>query len=332
MGFFFQDNKKLLRIFFFLASLFSPLVCADQELPHQPEAPVTSEVSPVVIALYNVENYLPMPRWINGRFRSNAGKPETEKKAVASILQGLHPDIIVLMEIGDLRQVHDLERHLREVGLSYPYLEYLQAWDPERHLLLLSRFPFIEKHSQGIIPLLVNGKMEHSPRGILDVTVQLQAEFSLRLLCIHFKSKIPVPEYDEASLRIAEAKNLKNYVEAIMRDDPKTHLLVMGDCNDTKNSKPLFTLLGNAKRPGPLQALDLTDDRRENWTEYWKEADTYSRIDYMMINQRLAPAIINEHSGIARPASWKEASDHCALFTEILPIENPSPTPAPLTL
>ena len=303
-------------------------------VPHQASQPpchdqyeisgLRTSPTPLIIACYNVENYLTMPRWINGRFRTSAGKPENQKQAIATILATLHPDIIGLMEIGDLRQVHDLERHLHHVGLDYPYSEYLQGWDKERHLLLLSRFPLVECHSQAMIPLLVNGKAEHSPRGIIDVTVEPQPNVRLRLIALHFKSKIPVPDYDQAAFRAAEAHYLKSYVQTIMREDPKTYLLVMGDCNDTKNSKPLFTLLGNVKKPGPLQALDLRDDRKESWTQYWKEADEYSRIDYMMVNTRLAPFIIHEHSGIARPASWSEASDHCPLFSEILFQENAS--------
>ncbi|MCF7729877.1 MAG: endonuclease/exonuclease/phosphatase family protein [Chthoniobacterales bacterium] len=321
----FQGYHTLIRnSVFFLSLLFvSSLLLAEQE---------PLQESPVVIVSYNVENYLSMPRWINGRFRNNAGKPESEKRAVATILSKLHPDIIGLMEIGDLRQVHDLERHLHEVGLDYPYQEYLHAWDQERHLLLLSRFPFVECHSQAIFPISINGKVEHSPRGILDVTVALRPDYKLRLLCVHFKSKISVPNYNQDSFRAAEALSLRNYVNAIMASDPKTHLLVMGDFNDTKNSKSLVTLLGKPKKPEILHVLNLTDDRGENWTEYWKEADLYSRIDYMLINKELESSIVQEHSGIARPALWKEASDHCPLFTEILPQVNALPTPLPSPL
>lgn len=313
---FFQRHSKLLTTWLLFSSIFSlVLLQAQQEPPKESPAPVT-------IVSYNVENYLTMPRWINGHFRSNAGKPESEKKAMVAILADLHPDIVGFMEIGDLRQVHDLERHLHEGGLDYPYSEYVQGWDKERHLLLLSRFPFVERNSQPIIPLIVDGKPEHSSRGILDVTIALQPNYKLRLLCLHLKSKVPVSEYNQASLRAAEALYLHDYVHAILTADPKTHLLVMGDFNDTKNSKALLTLLGTPKQPEPLQALSLIDDREETWTEYWQAADEYARIDYMMVNQELAPAIVHEHSGIARPSTWNEASDHCAVFTEILPKES----------
>ena len=258
-----------------------------------------------------------MPRWVNGHFRSNAGKPEQEKEAVANVLAGIHPDIIGLMEMGDVRQFHDLQRHLHHVGLDYPYSEHLEGWDPKRHLALLSRFPLVENHSQGIVPLLVKGKYLHSPRGLLDVTIALPSQEQLRIIALHLKSKIGLADYDQAALREAEALFIRNYIHTILTENPKTHLLVMGDFNDTKNSHPLTKMLEKPNLPDSLEALSLTDDRGESWTEYWQGADEYSRIDYMMVSKELAPEINRDHSGIARPAFWHEASDHCAIFTTI---------------
>ncbi|HLB34801.1 MAG TPA: endonuclease/exonuclease/phosphatase family protein [Chthoniobacterales bacterium] len=280
----------------------------------------TSEQSkPVIVASYNVDNYLTMPRHVNGRYRNNAGKPESEKTAVAKVVAIIHPDIIAFMEMGDIRQFHDLQRRLRERGLDYPYSEYLQGWDTQRHVALLSRFPLLEHHSQGIIPLTVHGKALHSPRGILDVTVELQSGYQLRILALHLKAKVNIEEYNQAELREAEAHSLHRYIHDILTANPKTHLLVMGDFNDTKNSKPIQEISGKPDQADSLHSLPLTDDRKELWTEYWKTPDEYSRIDYMMVNKELEKAIQLDHSGIARPDFWNEASDHCALFTTIIP-------------
>ncbi len=91
----------------------------------------------------------------------------------------------------------------------------------------------------------------------------------------------------------------------------------MGDFNDTKNSLPIKTILGNPGSPAILTALELHDDRGETWTEYWKEADEYSRIDYIMVNDVLKKRIDTSHSAIERPSFWNEASDHCPVFTTL---------------
>ncbi len=291
--------------------------------------PAQGVPEPVVIASYNVDSYLSMPRWVNGVYKAKAGKPLSEKKAIANVLAGIHPKILGLMEMGAPSDLSDLQHHLHSVGLDYAYSEYVQGSDPERHLALLSCFPILEHHSQGIIPLKVDGITLYSPRGILDVTLALQPNYQLRVICLHLKSKVSVLGYNQAALREAEAVFIHSYLNSILTANPKIHLLVMGDFNDTKNSQPLLTILGQPNLPDSLQSLSLSDDHKEFWTEYWNFADVYSRIDYILCNKATEPEIVTTHSGIARPAFWNDASDHCALFTELIPEEAPAALPTP---
>lgn len=263
------------------------------------------------VTSYNVENYLTMPRHIGGKFLPNVGKPESEKAAVTRMIGTLHPDVLGLEEIGEASQLEDIQRRLRKSGMEYPYSEYLQGNDTTRHIALLSRFPIVERHSQGELPLWVGGVTLHSPRGILDVTVEPSPGYRLRILCVHLKAKLEVAEYDEAALRNAESKELRRYVRDILRTDPETRLILMGDFNDTKNERSLWQITGKPDWPDSLHPLPLTDDRGELWTEYWSTADVYSRIDYILTARKLEPEIDMAHSGIARPAFWNEASDHC---------------------
>ena len=68
----------------------------------------------------------------------------------------------------------------------------------------------------------------------------------------------------------------------------------------------------------------MTDDRGEFWTEFWSWADVYSRIDYIMVSKKLEEEVALDHSGIARPSFWSEASDHCPVY---LTLKNSSNTP-----
>ena len=265
------------------------------------------------ISTYNVENYLTMPRWVNGKLRRNAGKPEIEREAVTRMIEEVHPDVIGLMEIGEVRQLEEVQTRLRKTGIDYPYAEYLQGSDTTRHIAMLSRYPIVERHSRGELPLWVNGVTLHSPRGLLDVTIEPAPGYRLRILCVHLKAKLEVAEYDESQLRLAESKEIRRIVRDILRTDPATRLILMGDFNDTKNGEPLWQISGKPEWPDSLRAVALFDDRGESWTEYWSAADVYSRIDYILTAKKLEPEIDMSHSGIARPSFWNEASDHCAL-------------------
>lgn len=255
-----------------------------------------------------------MTRLINGQLRTSAGKPEQEKQAVVRMIGTVHPDVLALMEIGEPGQFEDLQRRLRKAGIDLPHTEYLQAADTTRHVALLSRYPIVERHSQGDIPLRVNGVTLHSPRGILDVTIEQSPGRKIRILCVHLKAKLEIADYDQTELREAEAQYLRRRVRDILREDPETRLVVTGDFNDTKNEKAIWQIQGKPEWPDSLKALPLADERGEFWTHYWSAADIYSRIDYMMVCKKLEPEIDPAESGIARPPFWNEASDHCPVF------------------
>ena len=258
-----------------------------------------------------------MPRWVDGHYRSNAGKPVSEKEAVTKMISTIHPDILGLMEMGDQRQLNDLTRRLQESGMIFSDTEHLQGPYQQRHVALLSRFPIVERHSEGVIPIQVQGKTFYSSRGFIDVTIALPSNLKLRVLCVNLKSKIPVPEYSQFAFRAAEAAALRKKIETILASNPTIPLLVMGDFNDTKNSLSIKTILGEPGISASLTALGLHDERGETWTEYWKEADEYSRIDYIMVNDILKKRIDDGHSAIARQTFWNEASDHCPVFTTV---------------
>jgi endonuclease/exonuclease/phosphatase family metal-dependent hydrolase len=278
------------------------------------------------IASYNVENYITMPRRIDGKLRAKAGKPESERDAVVRMVGSIRPDVLGLQEMGESGQFSDLQRRLRKSGLDFPYSEYLQAADTSRHVALLSRIPIVEHHSQNDLPLRVNGVTLHSPRGILDVTVEPVSGERIRILCVHLKAKLEVAEYDQADLRLAESQYLRRYVRDILRTDPSARLVLMGDFNDTKNEKEIWQIMGKPEWPDSLTALPLADDRGEFWTEFWSYADVYSRIDYIMVSKKLETEVDSGQSGIARPSFWSEASDHCPIYLTLRKPRTTSPS------
>ena len=279
----------------------------------------TAQEGEVRIATYNVENYLTMPRRVGGHFRTSAGKPESEKQAVVRMIAEVRPDVLGLMEIGDGRDLEDLRRRLRAAGIDFPHAEFLEAADSTRRIALLSRYPIVERRSQENLPLWVDGMMLHSPRGILDVTLEPRSGYRIRLLCLHLKSKLEVAEYNEGKLREAEAREVRRRIRDILRSEPATRLIVMGDLNETKNGESFRQITGKPEWPDSLRPLPLSDDRGERWTHHWGSADIYSRIDYILVSRRLEEDIDSARSGIARPPYWREASDHCPVFVSIKP-------------
>ena len=70
----------------------------------------------IVVASYNVENYLLGDRQKDGIVIENAPKPEQEIAAVVKVLSQIQPDIVGLIEIGDESMLEDLQQRLKPQG------------------------------------------------------------------------------------------------------------------------------------------------------------------------------------------------------------------------
>ncbi|MFZ4776458.1 MAG: endonuclease/exonuclease/phosphatase family protein [Terrimicrobiaceae bacterium] len=275
------------------------------------------ESGEVVVASYNLENYLRMERRVDGKMVDDAPKPEEEISAAIEVIREINPDILGLVEMGDEAMLADLQARLKAAGLDYPHKEWVKGADKARHLALLSRLPIVARNSQDEVPFELNGVRTRIGRGILDVTVKLAENAQLRLVGAHLKSRREVPEFDQAAMRAKEAWFLREYLNKILEANPEEKLMLFGDLNDTKNEYAVKELMGSAKDPFRMKDLFLTDRYGYRWTHYWSAADIYSRIDFMLVSTGLWPEINMEKSGISSSRIWYKASDHRAIFSTI---------------
>jgi endonuclease/exonuclease/phosphatase family metal-dependent hydrolase len=271
----------------------------------------------IVFAAYNVQNYLRMDRRVDNKSLKDAPKPESEIEAVVNVITKIKPDILGVVEMGDEAMLDDLQKRLKAAGLDLPHREWLQGADENRHVCLLSRFPIVDRKSRGDISFDMNGKTERFNRGILDVSVEVNPGYRLRLVGVHLKSRRTVEEYDEAWMRAKEAWFLRDHINGILAADPQTNLLLFGDFNDTKNNYPIKEVIGKKGTPNYMMDLWLRDSRNERWTHYWRTADEYARIDYIMVSPGMAKEVLFDKSGIDDSPFWNDASDHRAIYTTI---------------
>ena len=271
----------------------------------------------VVVASYNVENYLRMERRVDGKTVPDAPKPEGEIAAAIEVIKEINPDILGIVEMGDEAALEDFRTRLKTAGLEYPDKEWVKGADPSRHIALLSRFPIVARNSADEVSFELNGASLRVGRGILDVTVKLADNCPLRLVGAHLKSRREVPGLDQAAARTKEAGLVRDHLNRILQADPQEKLLLFGDLNDTKNEYPVKELIGQSKDPFRMKDLFLADRYGYRWTHYWPAADVYSRIDYLLVSLGLWPDINRDKTGISSSRVWYKASDHRAIFTAI---------------
>ncbi len=193
-----------------------------------------AEPREVVVASYNIENYLGATPPEESTPTSSKPKTESAKAALVAIVKEINPDILGVCEMGRAEEFEDFKKRLAQAGLGFTDFEYVPGPDPDRHLALLSRLPITARHSVTDVPYELSGTTQKVKRGFLDVTVRVNDAYDLRLVGVHLKSKRPVPLGEEVERR-REAQLLRQHAEQILTADPAVNLLLYGDFNEVKS-------------------------------------------------------------------------------------------------
>lgn len=284
--------------------------------------PATPAKSPEEIRFmaYNVQNYLEMSRYVNGERRVTT-KPEEEIAALVSVIVAANPDMLGICEIGSIDDLKDLQSRLLKAGLDFPHHYHTGGGDPTRRQALLSKFPITPHAIPYPLEYPINGGKVKMGRGILDATVTVSNNYSLRVLGVHLKSKREVQDMDQAEMRKNEALLLRRHATAILQDHPNINLLVFGDLNETKNNSPIQIVRGAGDEENHLEDVYLRDDRGTTWTHNWKYADIYSRFDYVLMSRGVRPEVDFKASYIPSTPDVFEASDHRPLVVTLTPVD-----------
>ena len=289
-----------------------------------PAAPAPVETAPVVdsdpvaagsvrFIAYNVENWLTMDRYVDGKSLKGAPKPEKEKMAIAELLADAKPDILGVSEIGNEEDVKDLQAYLAKVGHPMPHFHLNRGADPTRSLALVSRFPIGKTVVRDYLTYSSKGRDYAMQRGILDASVETPAG-AFRFLGVHLKSKRETDDGDQEDMRLNEAHLLRREIDAILSGEPDSRLVVYGDFNDTRQSPTVRTIHGGGKSPKSLVMIALKDSRGHYWTHHWDFQDVYSRIDYVMVSGALKQSIEWDASKVIDNDAVAGASDHRPLL------------------
>jgi endonuclease/exonuclease/phosphatase family metal-dependent hydrolase len=258
---------------------------------------------------YNIKNYLTMEVFVKGGIKEMRPKDPAEIEALVKIIVNEKPDILGICEIGTMDDLKDLQSRLKKAGLNLPHLVHAGGVDTVRHLALLSAFPIVKNSSEHHLPFEIDGRERLMGRGILDATIDLP-NGPTRFIGLHLKSKRPVNDFDEAELRLNEARLAKAHCDQIVAEDPAARIVVYGDMNDTRKTPPMYALMGRFNSKNFLEDVFVKDSRGHLWTHFWSYQQQYARFDFVLVSRSVKKEVDMEKSYIADPDNWNEASDH----------------------
>jgi endonuclease/exonuclease/phosphatase family metal-dependent hydrolase len=268
------------------------------------------------IATYNLENYLDQP------IGTRPAKSADSRAKVRESLRAIQADVVALQEMGTTNALLELRASLKAEGLDYPFWEHVTGWDTNIHVAVLSRFPIIARRPHTNESFLLFGRRFRVNRGFLEVDLKVNDRYSFTLMTTHLKSRRPVPEADEAELREQESILLRAKIDARLSASPNANLVVLGDLNDTQDSRSTRAVIGRGKnalvdtRPAERNGDNLPNPnprygpRNINWTHYYGKEDSYSRIDYLLLSAGMAHEWNKEETYILALPNWGIGSDH----------------------
>ncbi len=268
------------------------------------------------VATYNVENYL--DRAVGGR----KAKSIAAKAKIRECLLAAQPDVVAFQEMGGRSALAGLRNSLAAGGLDFPYMEHVSGWDTNIHVAVMSRFPIVRKRPHVEERYVVFGKALHVSRGFAEVEIRVDDRYSFTLFNAHLKSRRPVRIADQADMRLEEARVLRRLLDERLREDPSANIVVVGDLNDTKDSKPVRALIGRGRskltdtrpveRNGDTEpsANPRYDPRHVAWTYHYGREDSYQRIDYILLSSGMAREWEPGETYVQTHPNWGVGSDH----------------------
>lgn len=302
--------------------------------------------------------FLPTPKWKNSFQLYNKGhwrdltasairRAETNESSNYPM-----PDILCLQEVESLDAIRLFnEKYLKNY---YKYQLLIDSFDPRRiDVGLLSNFKI-----QSIVTHMYdtyNNNEQLFDRDCLDVSFEITKHKNLTIFINHLKSKFIPPDTPEDKIeqatkksnskRLQQATKVKKILTSRFKNDKfqKENFMVVGDFNDTPDSKYLSPLLKNSEMHNVISRLDP----KHRWTHWWSSKNIASQIDYILLSPNLdsnspsKPYI--ERRGISNKRKrfsylnerreenkiqWNfprfvnvskkyEASDHCPIFFEL---------------
>lgn len=257
-----------------------------------------------------MENYLPAGRKVDGTYRPAYPKPEAEKAALRAVLRSAAADVITLQEMGDEEHLAELQRDLAREGLDYPHSAWLAGEDPDRHIAVLSKVPFIRIWRHDHVGTRYLGESGAVRRGVLEVTVRA-GDDEVTVFAIHLKSRYTERHDDPgaAAQRAAEAVAVRDLVLERFPDPSKARFMIAGDFNDSRDKRPLRAL---TRRGDTVisRIMPTEDERGDAWTHRYRGNENYSRVDFILVSPGLEAFAKSIGLRIVDTPRVRNASDH----------------------
>lgn len=239
-------------------------------------------------------------------------KPREEMQLWAEAIRRVNPDVVALQEVENRGY---LERFVKLFlgDMGYDHIVHFDGNDLRGiDVALLSRAPIGEVTSRRHLEFKdPDGIVRRFQRDVPAITVMPKVGPPLEIWPVHLKSKSDSAETSEP-IRLAEAAELRRLLDAKFAADQNARILVVGDFNDTRDSKSLGIIFGSGPTamwaPEPKETEDSIPD-----PEF---PNGRPPIDFISMSPALKAMYIEDSCQTRRSPAEYDGSDHDPQWAE----------------
>jgi endonuclease/exonuclease/phosphatase family metal-dependent hydrolase len=261
----------------------------------------------LTIAAYNVENAFDVFDNPYADDHTMEPKPRWAWEALAAAIRSLDADVIGISEVENEHVLRAMAQELLP-DMGYRYITSLPTNSGRGiNLGVMSRRPILRVASYRFRELSLPGDQRRwrFARDLLHVTIQATDEHELDVIVVHFKSKRETSgDPQSAAWRLAEATEARRIIEGILEREPDRLLAIVGDFNDTPDSRTLATL----KADGLLTDAHTELPPRQRIT--FLHEPFRSTIDYILASPALAARLVPGSAIVPTDPELLKGSDH----------------------
>jgi endonuclease/exonuclease/phosphatase family metal-dependent hydrolase len=236
-------------------------------------------------------------------------KPREEMEHWAAAIRKVNPDIIAMQEVENRGYLEKfVQIFLGDMG--YKHIAHFDGNDLRGiDVALLSRAPIGEVTSRRHLEFEgPDGVMRQFQRDVPVITVMPKDSEPIEFWPVHLKSKADGAETSEP-IRLAEAAELRRLLDTKLKANPNARIIVLGDFNDTRESKSLTTIFGSGETAMWAPVAKETEDSIAN-------LEFPNLIDFITCSPAMAKLYVEDSCQIRRAPAEQDGSDHDPLWAK----------------
>lgn len=227
-------------------------------------------------------------------------------EALARSITALNADVLAMEEVENrdyLQRFVDV--FLRDMG--YKHVVLIEGNDKRGiDVALVSRIPVGAVRSHQYLQFQhADGTPEHFQRDALCVELRPDQGKPFEAWVVHLKSKSGDDPAATEPIRLAEATKLRELLDAELAGNLQVRFVVMGDFNDTFDSKSLKTIVGQ----GPCALWPANSDLKTPYVTF-NEAEFRSVIDFILCSPAMAKSYVPGSFHVPQGSVERTGSDH----------------------